>query len=359
MRVTDKMNQIQIMNNIQNNRGELSSLQNQAATMKRVNKPSDDPLAAAKILAHRTDNRNLEQFEKNINFGRSFLEMTESALSQVGEALVRAKELAIQGANDTNGGSPREMISSEIAQIYNSVVEISNRRLGDRYIFAGHKTLAAPFNKEGEYAGDDGEIKLQNQKGQFVAMNLSGERVFMGKGITADGYIRPPVDTPQTIPQIQDYKISEADRHFQNEQEEQNQLETRGPASVGRIQRLGAPEAVNANAGVNIFAIIGGLDAALKGNDKTGIQDALEPLDQALNQINLARAEIGGRENQLNATSDGIQRNIIDNKVYNSQLEDADLFQVMTELNRSDAALKGTLESSHKLMSMSLLDFLR
>ncbi len=359
MRVTDKMNQIQIMNNIQKNRTELASLQNQAATMKRVNRPSDDPSASAKILTNRTDNKNLEQFDKNINFGRSFLEMTESALSQVGEALVRAKELAIQGANDTNGGSPREMISSEIAQIYNSVVEISNRRLGDRYIFAGHKTLTAPFNKDGEYAGDDGEIKLQNQKGQYVAMNLSGERVFQGRGATTEGYLKPPSDTPQSVEEVQKFKLSEADRQFQNEQTADNQLETRGPASVGRIQRLGGEDPVNGNSGVNIFAIIGGLDAALKSNDKTGIQDALEPLDQALNQINLARAEIGGRVNQLNATSEGIQRNIVDNKVTNSQLEDADLFQVMTELNRSDTALKGTLESSHKLMSMSLLDFLK
>ena len=66
MRVTDKMTQTQVMNNIQKNRSELSNLQNQAATMKRVTKPSDDPVASAKILINRTENRNLEQFEKNM-----------------------------------------------------------------------------------------------------------------------------------------------------------------------------------------------------------------------------------------------------------------------------------------------------
>ena len=110
---------------------------------------------------------------------------------------------------------------------------------------------------------------------------------------------------------------------------------------------------------MNIFNLMQGLEVALRTNDKYGIQDALEPLDQALTQINLARAEIGGRVNQLNASSDGNQKTIVDNKVNNSMVEDADLFQVMTDLNKSDTTLKATLETSSKLVNMSLLDFLR
>ncbi|RYZ81036.1 MAG: flagellar hook-associated protein 3, partial [Proteobacteria bacterium] len=99
MRVTEKMNQAQVLNNIQKNRSELSNLQNQAATGKRITKPSDDPTAAAKILASRTEGKNLEQFDKGIVNAKSFLETTESTLAQLTESLVRAKELAIQGAN--------------------------------------------------------------------------------------------------------------------------------------------------------------------------------------------------------------------------------------------------------------------
>lgn len=359
MRVTDKMSQNQVLSNITKNRTELSNLQNQAATMKRVNKPSDDPVASAKILSNRTENKNLEQFERNIFFARSFLETSESTLSQLSEAVVRAKELAVQAASDTNGGTPREMLATEVEQIYNTIVEISNRRMGDRYLFAGHKTLDQPFNREGEYSGDDGEIKIQNQKGNFVAINMAGDRVFLGKGVGDDGTLKPPQETPQTVDELQKFKLAEADREFQNEQKEEDKLETRGPASVGRIQRLGSKDPVTGGTGVNIFNLISGLETAMKTNDKYGIQDALEPLDQALNQISMARAEIGGRVVQLNAASDGIQRSIIDNKSVNSQLEDADLFQVMTDLNRSDAALKGSLETSHKLLNMSLLDFLK
>ena len=102
-----------------------------------------------------------------------------------------------------------------------------------------------------------------------------------------------------------------------------------------------------------------GLEASLRADDKIGIQQSLESLDEALNQVNLARAEVGGRVNQLNANNEGIQRSIIDNKTYNSQIEDADVFKVMTDLTKSNQTLEATLQTSTKFMSQSLLDFLQ
>ena len=359
MRISDKMNQNQFLSNVQKNRTELSNLQNQAATMKRINKPSDDPIGAAKALQNRTENKNLEQFDRNILFARSFLENSESTLSQLGEAVVRAKELAMQGASDTNGGVPRQMISEEVSQIYNSVVEMSNRRFGERYIFGGYQTTEAPFTKAGEYRGDHGQIQIQNHKGQFLPMNLSGAQIFLGEDLGYEGAIKRQWEVPKTLEELQDYKISEVQKEIEQDVNREDLLELRGPASVGRVQRLSETDPVNGQAGANIFSLITTLEAGLRTNDKIAIQSVLEPLDQALNQINLARAEVGGRLNQMNATSDGIQKTIVENKAQNSLIEDADLFKVMTDLNKSDTALKATLETSNKIMSQSLLDFLR
>ena len=49
MRIADKMQFSQINQNVQKNRAEMSDLQNQAATQKRITKPSDDPLAASRV----------------------------------------------------------------------------------------------------------------------------------------------------------------------------------------------------------------------------------------------------------------------------------------------------------------------
>jgi flagellar hook-associated protein 3 FlgL len=360
MRITDKMTQAQVLKNIQKNRSELATLQNQAATGKKLLNPSDDPTGAAKVLTNRTEERNLQQFEKNIFFAKNFLETTESTLGQLADSLIRAKELALQAASDTVGAPQRSMIGSEVQQIRSSILEMSNRRAGERYLFGGFKTQTPPFTKDGEYAGDDGEMKIQNQKGSFVAMNLSGNRVFLGRGIGEDNtYMRPPESVPEDTPQLQDFKLAEADREFLNKQEDENYIETRGPASVGRVQTMTQKDPVTGNEGVNIFSLMQSLDVALKTNDKFAIQDALEPLDQALNQVNLMRAEIGGRVNVLNSAAEGIHKQTVDNKSITSQIEDADLFETMTQLSKADTALKGTLETSSKVIGLNLLDFIK
>ena len=191
-------------------------------------------------------------------------------------------------------------------------------------------------------------------------MNLTGDKVFLGRGIGADGGYTPPTnEVPQTTDELQQFKLAEVDREFQNNQKNDDQVATRGPASVGHVQSLGTKDPVTGGSGVNIFSLLKGLDVALKTNDKFAIQEALEPLDQALNQINLVRAEVGGRINILNSSSDGIHQSTVDNKSLTSQIEDADLFQTMSDLNKADTTLKGTIQTSSQMLNMSLLDFLK
>lgn len=359
MRVTDKMVQNQVAKNIQRNRSELTQLQNQAATGKKVTTPSDDPVAAAKILVNRTDLKTAEQLEKNILEARMFLDTTEATLAQMTDAIIRAKELAMQGASDTVGESQRAMIGSEVGQIFNSVLEMSNRRFGDRYLFGGYKTDTAPFNKEGQYLGDDGEIKIQNQQGNFVPMNLTGDRVFLGRAIGSDDYLIQTDKVPQNSEELQQYKISEEDRQFQNEQKMEERIETRGPASIGRVQGMGKADPISGGEGVNIFSIIRGLDVALKTNDKLGIQSVLEPLDQALEQVSYVRAMLGGRINQLMATSEAMQKNAVDSKAIISQLEDSDLYKTMSDIAKAETTFKSTLETSGRVLNNNLMDFLK
>lgn len=367
MRVTDKMNSSQVLSNIQKTRSELAELQNQATTQKRINKPSDDPTGVGISMQNRTNVKNLEQYDRNILFAKTFLESSEQALTQVSDALVRAKELAVQAANDTNSGMPRRTIATEIKQLYSGIVEASNRRFGERYIFGGYKTLEAPFDAEGNYRGDSGQMQIQNQQGSFLPMNLTGDQVFLGKDLSYRESIQREIEVPKSVEELQNFKLTQIEKENQEaETAEENQIELRGPASTERVNRLGTAQSDpnglmsdGRTSGVNLFGLISALETALITNDKQGVQDTLEPLDQALNQINLARAEVGGRLNQMNATSEGIQKNMIDTKVQTSAIEDADLFQTITDLNKADSTLKATLETSSKINNQSLLDFLR
>jgi flagellar hook-associated protein 3 FlgL len=362
VRIADKMQYNQVNNNVSKNRSDMAELQNQAATQKKINKPSDDPLGSARVLGARTEERGNQQFVKNINNAKSFLEFTDQSLGELSEILMRAKDLAISQSNDASGNEQtRQVTASELEQIYNQSVQIGNRKLGERYIFGGFKTQTAPFNQSGEYKGDDGDIKIGIHKDSYVAMNLPGSKVFLGKGLSGDGTVRSKAETPGNVEELQDYKVEEQDRHQQNDEIEQNYVETRAPASAYRAQRIGAVsrDPVTGSGGINVFQVLKGLEISLRTNDKEGIQETLDTMDQAISQVVLARAEVGARVMSINNTTDSLQKAIVDNKVTASQIEDVELFDVVSNINKTDSALRATLETSGKLIQPSLLDFIK
>lgn len=360
MRVADKMSYNQVNGNLQKNRLEMNDLQNQAATQKRINKPSDDPAAAARVLTARTDERGSRQFIKNINIARSFLEFTDQSLGELSETLMRAKELAIQQANDAGASAEtRSTVATEVEQMYNQSVQIGNRKLGERYIFAGYKTTAAPFDTSGAYAGDDGDMKIQINKDAHIAMNIPGEKVFLGKGISEDGLIRSTAKVPKSTEEVRQYKSDEIQRKQLNEQMLEEPVSLRGPASTSRGEKTYQSKVDPQETGTNVLRVLKDFEIALRVNDKAQIQQAIDDLDSAISQVVHARATVGARVGSLNAANDSLQKAIVDSKATASNLEDADLFEVVSDINKTDSTLKATLETSGKVVNMSLLDFLK
>lgn len=360
MRIADKMAFSQINQNLTKTRNDMNELQNQAATQKRINKPSDDPLSAARVLAARVEENSNKQFIKNISNGKAFLEFSDQSLAELSDLLVRAKELAVNLANDASGNAESRMVTaSEIEQVYNQSVQIGNRKLGERYIFSGFKTETKPFNIVGDYSGDDGDMKVQIQKDAFVAMNIPGNKIFLGRGLGGDGIVRPRYDTATSVEQLKEFQAEEIQREEQNREIEANYLTTRGPASDTKRNRPERKDPVTGAMGVNIFTTLKGLEISLRSNDKVGIQESLDTLDQAISQVVFARSEVGARVMVINNTLDTLQKAVVDNKATASLLEDADVFQVISDINKADSALKATLETSGKLVQSSLLDFLK
>jgi flagellar hook-associated protein 3 FlgL len=362
MRIADKMRYNQVDSNLAKNRTEMADLQNQASSQKRINKPSDEPLSAARVLGARTEERGNQQYIKNINNAKSFLEFTDQSLGELTEIMIRAKELAISQSNDASGNEQsRQVTASEIEQIYNQSVQIGNRKLGERYIFGGFKTQTPPFNPSGEYGGDDGDMKIGIHKDTYIAMNMPGNKVFLGQGLTNDGLARSRHETPGNVEQLRTYKEDEIERTQENKEINDNHLDTRAPASAYRAQRIGAiqKDPVTGSGGINVFQTLKGLEISLRTNDKEGIQEALDTMDQAISQVVLARSEVGARVMVVNNTTDSLQKAIVDNKTTASQLEDADVFEVVSNINKTDSALRATLETSGKVIQSSLLDFLK
>jgi flagellar hook-associated protein 3 FlgL len=352
MRIADKMRYGQVDKNIGKNRSEMASLQNQAATQKRVTKPSDDPLAASRVLSNRIDLQGNKQFTKSLGYAKSFLEYTDQSLGDLSEVIMRAKELAISQSNDASANEEsRRVVATEIEQLYNQMVNIGNRKLGDRFIFGGFKTQSAPFDEKGHYNGDVGEMNIHIDKEAFLPMNIPGGRVFLGQGIDRNGSVK---NYPQQAKTIEEYDKQQV------ELQEQAAVEARGPASIGGLRTgLDVTPPNELASGVNVFNVLKDLETALRTNDKQGVQDTLDYLDDALSQVVLTRSQVGSRGMALDNYMQTNEKAKVDNQAGISQLEDADVFQTVSDISKTEATLQATLQTSGKIIEKSLLDFLR
>jgi flagellar hook-associated protein 3 FlgL len=312
-----------IRDSLNRSRLRLNDLQKQNATMKRVNAPSDDPVGNSKLMTIRNETLDNEQFERNSNLAKTFLNYTDSSLEEVTNLLVRAKELALgQSSSAANGPESRVMVAEEIKNIQQEINAIANRRLGDRYIFSGYRTSTQPFDADGKYAGDDGKIMVEVQKDVFVGMNVPGHEIFHG--------------LPKPV---------------------------RSPAGVEGDGQPGQPELAMRQAGDratdDIFRTLDGLRVGLMTNDVDLIRSTLEPLDKIRDRVITTRAQVGARMSGIESALSNMGKKNVFNAELQSNIEDSDIIQVVSDMAREETVLRASLQASNKMVQPTLLDFLR
>ena len=140
MRVTQSMLSNNLLRNLNTSYGKMSKLQEQLESGSIISRPSDDPVVAVKGMGYRVDLDKNAQFQRNIGEAQTWTDTTDEALDQVGNSLIRVKELIVQAANGTNTEDDRKVIAAEISQIREQFKDIANTKVGENYIFSGTHT---------------------------------------------------------------------------------------------------------------------------------------------------------------------------------------------------------------------------
>src|SRR4051812_26181179 len=107
----------------------------------RINRAADDAAGLAISEKMRGSIRTVRQDVRNANDGISMIQVAEGGMSEVGNILVRFRELSTQAASDTLSDAERGFINKEVQQLKDEVSRISKS-----VEFNGHKLL----NGEGE-----------------------------------------------------------------------------------------------------------------------------------------------------------------------------------------------------------------
>ncbi len=331
MRVTENATASTVRDSLNRSRLRMNDLQKQNASQKRVNTPSDDPVGNIKLMSIRNESIDNEQFDKNANLAKTFLNYTDASLEELTNLLVRAKDFAIsQSSSGANGQDSRIMVAEELKNMIEQVNAIANRRLGDRYIFSGYRTNAQPFDESGKYSGDDGNILVEVQKDVFIGMNLPGRELFQGKAAKA---LNQPM--------------------LENSTEEVN------AAGLVASPELQLMQQAKTSPGDDIFRALEALRVGLMTNDVDAIRSTLDPLDAIRERVITARAQVGSRMQGIDTAIANMARNNVFNAELQSSIEDSDLIQVVSDMAREETVLRASLQASNKLIQPSLLDFLR
>ena len=126
----------------------------QVSSGKRVQHPGDDAGASGMMVRHEQETGRQDGITTASNRASEELGVVDGAMDQITTTLTRAKELAVQLANDTYSAADRANAAAEVTQLTQAVISQLNMRFGERYLFGGMQDAAPPFDAAGTYLGD-------------------------------------------------------------------------------------------------------------------------------------------------------------------------------------------------------------
>lgn len=166
--------------NLQGNMASLAKLQDQASSLKKIGRPSDDPSGAANSLQVRAEQRATAQYQRNITDGTGWLTTVDSTMATVGDLINRVRDLTVQGANDGSmSPTAKEAIAVELESLREELMSQANTRYLGRTVFAGNSDAGVAFNPDLTFTGEAGSAVTRRIDGSTtVRVDADGDAVF-------------------------------------------------------------------------------------------------------------------------------------------------------------------------------------
>jgi flagellar hook-associated protein 3 FlgL len=302
LRITDSMLSRTVLRDLNIADGRLASTQRKLSSGKQLTRPSDDPFGVGRAMKLRSELEATRQYKKNVDDGNGWSTATEAALSRITDIVQRARELLVDGGNDSNGPVAREAIATEIDALTESLKQEANATYGGRYVFAGTATETPPYalGAVDSFAGNTATVARTIGSGVSVAVNVDVQQL-LGDGQGAA-----------------DNRLLDVMR------------------DVAEHLRGGTPADAE----------------ALRNTD-------LSRLDANLDELTRVRAVVGSTSNRLATASrrlDELEESSLD---LLSRTEDADMAETLVQYATQKSAYESALHAGANIVQASLLDFLR
>ena len=371
----------------------LARLQEQASTGSRVNRASDDPSVAHRILGLNSQRRSLENYMDNISQAINTLEISSTIVNDITSAIAETKVDLTQITGGIYDQEGRERAADSINDTLEQMLTSANSRYTNQYLFGGGDTGSVPYVAE----RTNGEITSVTYQGSSqgrnieVAPGLESSAFYVGDTIFCSDSRSAPVFLGDTGAKAgtgtsnvsgdvwltvtgsagnYDISIDDGLTTFNTDGTDTNLAVT--DSRTGQVLYIDTTD-INST-GVAMVRIPGTYDIF---NTLISIRDLLrnergltdtqltEAISSSISSLEEVRSHLTGKSVSIGSRIEFLDnlKDTLENVKFNTEdettlLQQADIAQVAVDISRREVLYQMSLSVAGKLMSMSLLDFI-
>jgi flagellar hook-associated protein 3 FlgL len=292
------------MSNVQTN---LTQTQAQLAQGKQIINVSDSPNQAATIQRLKSILSKQDSYQSSLDTIKARLQGEDTTLKSASDLLVRAKEIAVQGANDTLNPADRKSLGTELQALRDQLLSLANTRDSNgNYLFSGSRVKQPAFvetaNGSPAYMGDQTHMNVRVGEQRSIPINRTGTDAFV------------------TVAR---------------------------PDEQGHVT------------GVGFFKSLDDLISGLKNSNGNDIRRGAGEMDNLQQGVSLAQAQIGTNLNVVDQQTSVLEDTTLNLKTTLSSIEDLDYASAITKMNQQMMSLEAAQSSFAKVSQLNLFNYIK
>jgi len=375
----------------------MTRLQEQASTGSRVNRASDDPSAAYQILGFNSQDRSLENYINSLSNVNSTLELSSTVLENMVSALTETKLRATQLSSGIYNEQTRKSTAAGINDILEQMVSLANTKYTGQYLFGGGDTTSQPYVVE----RTDGKITRVTYQGSLdnrdaeVAPGVQSSPFYIGDNIFHSDSRTAPVFLGSTGAKAgtgtSNVNGSAWLTVTYNESTSQYEISIDDGATkvavpvggdtnqavadsrTGQILYVDTTEIKST--GVELVRVPGTYDVFStlitirdilenqNGLSEAQLQECMNSSLSSLEEVNSlllqTQVSVGSKLGFLGNLKDSLNNLKYNVEDETTRLQEADIAQISIDLSQRQVLYQMSLSVAAKIMSMSLLDFIK
>lgn len=318
MRITNTAMVRSHLYDTQQNLSRMNKINEQINSGKVVNRVSDDPHKAIRIMNMNNEIKYTEKYNYNIDETVGWMNNTDASLENFGNLLKDIKDNIIKVGNGTYSQEEIKAINAEMNEKIKEIADVLNTTHGGKYMFGGSNVEEAPIKL---IENQDGTVKLE------INQNSNTEDL---KADIADG---TSIDYNVSVGEI--FNVKDENGKTVNLLDEVNKL------SKLMNNIANGDEQTSANARKELLEDV-------KGN-----------IDKLYNHALDERTSLGVRVSTAEKIKELNDENILNMKSVLSLDQDVDHVEKFIELKSAELVYQASIQVGTKLIQPTILDYMR